>query len=33
MKKDFFLATDAATQYSNKEENETREFFFYRIAK
>jgi hypothetical protein len=31
MKKDFFLATDAATQSSNKEENETREFFFFEL--
>jgi hypothetical protein len=29
MKNDFFLATDATTQSSNKEENETREFFFF----
>jgi hypothetical protein len=33
MKKDFFLATDATTQSSIQEENETREFFFYLIAK
>jgi hypothetical protein len=26
--KDFFLATDATTQYSNKEENEKEIFFF-----
>jgi hypothetical protein len=32
MKKDFFLATDATTQSSNKEENE-KEIFFYLIAK
>jgi hypothetical protein len=31
--KDFFLATDATTQSSNQEENETREFFFFLIAK
>jgi hypothetical protein len=31
-KKDFFLATDATTQSSNQEENETRDFF-YLIAK
>jgi hypothetical protein len=29
MKKDFFLATDATTQSSNQEENETRIFFFF----
>jgi hypothetical protein len=28
MQKDFFLATDATTQSSNQEENETRDFFF-----
>jgi hypothetical protein len=31
MKKDFFLATDAATQSSNKEANEKRDFFFFFI--
>jgi hypothetical protein len=33
MKIDFFLAIDAATQSSNKEANEKREFFFYLSAK
>jgi hypothetical protein len=33
MQKDFFLATDATTQSSTQEENGTREFFFYLIAK
>ena len=28
MQKDFFLATDATTQSSNQEENETRNSFF-----
>jgi hypothetical protein len=29
MQKDFFLATDATTQSSNQEENETRIFFLF----
>jgi hypothetical protein len=33
MQKDFFLATDATTQSSNQEENETREKTNYLIAK
>jgi hypothetical protein len=33
MKKDFFLATDATTQSSNKEENEKEKFFIYLIFK
>jgi hypothetical protein len=33
MKKDSFLATDATTKSSNQEENETRNFLFYFIAK